>query len=75
MDVNDFRNLRRPGIFTDGCQNMAIEYLDFTEDSFPLVRDLVSDSFGKGALNALQKMLDNHIRKKIVSAGCIALKN
>ncbi len=54
---------------------MAIEYLDFTEETFPLIQELVSDSFGKGALNALQKILDNPIRKIIVPAGCIGIKN
>ncbi len=54
---------------------MAIEYLDFTEETFPLIRELASSSFGEAALKSLQKILDNPVRKEVVPAGCIAVKN
>ena len=54
---------------------MAIEYLDFTEETFPLLRDLIVSRFGEGALNSLQKILDNPIRRTVSPAGCIGVKN
>ena len=54
---------------------MAIEYLDFTEETFPLIRELISTRFGEEALKGLQKVLDNPLRKMFVPAGCLGVKN
>ncbi len=54
---------------------MAIEYRDFTEETFPLLRDLIVSRFGPGSLAALQKILNNPIRRNVSPAGCIGFKN
>lgn len=54
---------------------MAVEYLDFTEETFPLVEGLVVSRFGANALPALRRILDNPLRRRIAPAGCIGMKD
>lgn len=54
---------------------MNTEFRDFTEESFPLVRDLVSSCFGNGVLPTMQQILDNPMRREIPSAGCIGFED
>ena len=54
---------------------MSVDYLDFTDETFPLIQELIVSCFGKGALSSLQKILDNPARKMFAPAGCIGLKN
>lgn len=54
---------------------MAIEYLDFTDDTLPLVSELVVSRFGNGAIASLRKILANPLRRQVIPAGCIAFRD
>ncbi len=52
-----------------------VEYKDITEETLPLIRDLLCSRFGEKSYSALEHILKNPLRRVYAPAGCMGMKN